>query len=316
MYNLLYFIISIPLVISFNFFGYKNNLPTMIKPVITMVKPVIPYKTILDIARLNVLMYEYDKTFKLNKNQTINEFINETNSIENIKLVNQKIFKELSLSSPCGSVNTFIDDKKHDIQCGITISEANKRITVVFRGSDSYKDWIYNLKFNKITLFDDVKVHKGYYILLHQNIIYEKLFDNLKKLLDKHPDYELYITGHSAGSGLGIIFGYNLSNKLKKTINILSFAAPRIGNLQFKNAFDRKENIQHYRITNEHDIVPALPFFFDYHHVGNSIHLNTNFVEFYRNYSYNYYKFSLFNCFSTSDHCMYKYFLNLKNNPW
>jgi predicted lipase len=246
----------------------------------------------------------------------IQEFVRESNNIESIKKSNQKLFKELSMASPNGLVENFIDDDKHDIQCGITISNKNKRITVVFRGSDSLKDWLYNLRFNKKRLNNEEKVHYGYYNLLHQNNIRGRLVTNIKNILKIYSDYELFITGHSAGSGLAIIFGYCLSQDIKKQINIITFAAPRIGNLLFRKAFENKKNLKHYRITNEHDIVPGLPLFFDYHHVGNNIHLKRNSVEYYNNYSYSYFKFSLLNCFSIPDHCMYKHLINLINNPW
>ena len=47
--------------------------------------------------------------------------------------VKKRLLVSLSKSSPNGKVFKFYDVKSTDIQVGITISESNKRISVVFR---------------------------------------------------------------------------------------------------------------------------------------------------------------------------------------
>jgi len=210
----------------------------------------------LEIIRLPMLIYDYNEKFKFD---SMDEYQNNTEF--NIQLIN-----EMSKYAPNGKLEKFIENKNTDFQAAITLSKHRKRICVVFRGTDSIKDWLFDILFNKVKLPDGSRVHKGFYKQLKTEIT--KLDSCVLELLNKHSDYEIIITGHSLGAALATIYGYLLSNKIDKNISVISFASPKVGNKKFSKFFSNKSNLKHYRFTNDNDIVPMLPPLSNYHHNG------------------------------------------------
>lgn len=258
---------------------------------------------IRDYLKFNILIYEYGKTIKLKDKISFMKFVNtnhngKTNMISYI----QDIFNE----SPYGYVDSFIDNPITDIQVAVTVSPSKKRINVIFRGSDSLKDWLYNFNFVPIRLINDIYVHKGYYNQLHNTDISLRLYENLKKLNKKYSDYSIYISGHSAGAALSCIFAYDLlSYGFLSNFELILFGSPRIGNKNFKKILEDNVNIT--RIVNKKDIVSAFPFGMNYKHIAKNIyHFTDDKINIF-NDDYNIFKFSVFNCYSIKDHYMEEY---------
>ncbi|XP_024360416.1 phospholipase A1-Igamma3, chloroplastic [Physcomitrium patens] len=120
------------------------------------------------------------------------------------------------------------------------------------------------------------------------------------RLIEEYKDdgHELSITicGHSLGSGLGLLFAYDVANsKLNQIsqertipITVFSFGGPRVGDGVFKQRVEDL-GIKVLRVVNKGDIVPHVPgthllesFKSAYHHLGvefllddqQSLHLN------------------------------------------
>ena len=276
------------------------------------------YSDTIDLARLTMLVYEYEKSFTLNKDETLETFVS---NLKEGKLEINDTRKEaifaLAQNAPHGKVVKFISDPKTDLQVGITISEINKRITVVFRGSESKYDWYYDLSIMKRKLWDDVYVHSGFYNQLHTNGVYEDLVQTIENLMIENPEYHVYITGHSLGAALSTLFGYELAHAFNdKKVVIVSFASPRVGNGAFRKTYDEKENLVHYRISNDRDVVTAAPMI-NFHHIGVNISLTDSLMETFFNYDYNgWWRYSLFNCWRVSDHNMDLYYTRLLKHKW
>tara|TARA_B100001063_G_scaffold183104_1_gene172423 strand:+ start:663 stop:1535 length:873 start_codon:yes stop_codon:yes gene_type:complete len=279
----------------------------------------ITHEDLIEIISLPMLVYDYAKKFKLDKNQTIEGFLGSVKKgDEELELteVRKEVLMNILSYAPQGEVVDFINDNDTDLQVAITKSEKKKRITVVFRGSESKTDWYYDLQIRKMKLHDDVYVHSGFHRQLHINNNYEKIRDCVKNLLNENKEYEIFVTGHSLGAALSTLFGYELSREIDSNIIVISFASPRVGNYNWRKAFDNKSNLAHYRVTNNRDIVTASPMIL-YNHVGINIHLKPSSYDIFENYSYNtWWKYSLFNCWSANDHNIDLYYKNLKNNPW
>ena len=279
----------------------------------------ISHSQILEIVALPMLVYDYSKSFKLDNNQTIEGFLDSsTDVLEKLSPTRQEVLKNIKSYAPHGRVIDFISDEDTDLQVAITISEKTKRISIVFRGSESKADWYYDLQFFKRQLHDDVYVHKGFWNQLHINENYEKIKKILDELLaiEENKDFEIIITGHSLGAALSTLFGYEYSREIPQKVTVVSFASPRVGDEGWRKAFDAQENLTHYRISNNRDVVTAAPMFW-YKHVGINIHISESKSEIFKNYNYNtWWKYSLFNCFSVSDHDIDLYYQNLKKNPW
>lgn len=252
------------------------------------------YPEFSEVVRLPLLIYDYNKKFTHN---SIANYIN--SGKDEIELLN-----EIADYAPNGKMIAFFKNKTTDLQSGITVSDNKKRICVVFRGSESFRDWRYNLMIRKKQVSGDIYLHEGFYKHLVND--YEKITTTLKKVMKRKKGYEIIITGHSLGGALSTIYGYFLSKEISQNITIISFASPRVGNQGFKNAFNAQNNIKHYRITNKRDIVPAIPMF-RYKHVGEHLHLNEKGKMERGKIS------TLYNSWRVSDHDIYEYYKVLHN---
>lgn len=238
----------------------------------------LSYTTAVDLLRITLLVYNYGKEFSLEKkDDTVEAFVDglkKKGLFEQLQLneTRRKVLSDIAYNVPSGKLAKFIQDETTDIQVGITFCENKRRICVVFRGSESRKDWYYDLLVMKHKLSDNIKVHSGFYKQLTENNVYDNIVSEVKKVLDTHPDFSIYITGHSLGGALSTLFGYMLSNEIDNQITVVSFASPRVGNYKWKQAFNTKTNLTHFRVTNNRDIITAFPMY-RYYHVGHNIRL-------------------------------------------
>jgi hypothetical protein len=74
------------------------------------------------------------------------------------------------------------------------------------------------------------------------------------------PATSIEVTGHSLGAALATLYVAENSKSAKVTTPLIcTFASPRVGDLVFKTEFD-KLGVTSWRIVNELDVVPKLPF--------------------------------------------------------
>ncbi len=158
----------------------------------------------------------------------------------------------------------------------IIVNSEKKNICVVFRGSREAVDWRRNFQFSQHKIKGNIAIHKGFCKQLFTNNLFVHVYSRLWSLIEENPTYDLFITGHSSGGAIATLFGYLISLELgERQIQIISFASPRIGNLAFKREFNKRMNLKHWRITNQHDFIPKIPYF-GFHHVGERICIRKN----------------------------------------
>ena len=80
-------------------------------------------------------------------------------------------------------------------------------------------------------------------------------------------------------------------------------------------AFDGKTNLEHYRVTNDHDVITGTPMVL-FKHVGKNIAICEDKCELFENYEYGWWKYSLFNCYSPGDHDVDLYYKRLCKHTW
>jgi predicted lipase len=260
------------------------------------------YTEILTMIYLSKLIYYYHKKqILININETLEEYfkkyelipVNECTSENSEYMINcdNNTNKEeeeyinftkdsllfLYTNFPKSKIYNFISNDYYDIQAGIVISD--NIIVIVFKGTDSLTDCFYDLTFVKRNIdLTDSRIHKGFYDQLMS--IYDELISVINELLIKFPNYNIKITGHSAGGAHGTIFTYLLANLLQhKQIKLITFGSPKIGNIQWAESFNNMKNILYYRITNHNDIITIIPRIY-YKHVGLNIHLDTTTIYF------------------------------------
>jgi len=275
------------------------------------------YNEILIMLYLSVLIYKYNngkfifennKTLKENIYLLNNKYINGLNDVD-FDDIEIKGLLYLSNMFPDGKIISFIDID--EIQVGIIVNDVLKNIIIIFRGTDSFSDILYDCSITKKQLENDIFVHGGFYDQL--NTIYGNLLDLIKNYIIL--EYDIYISGHSAGGAYSLILSHLLSKMVNKPIKVITFGCPRIGNYQWKLLYNLNNNIINYRVSNKKDIITALPIY-DYYHVGINIHLVDDDVEININNDYIYYNYYcglIFRSYNIFDHLLKNYHNNLIN---
>jgi triacylglycerol lipase len=86
----------------------------------------------------------------------------------------------------------------------------------------------------------------------------------------------LVLTGHSLGASLATLYATELAGSSPGTnIDLYTYASPRTGDQNFVQYFDSKSNITSYRIYNEPDIVPTVPFGLGYTQIPTGISIDS-----------------------------------------
>ena len=177
------------------------------------------------------------------------------------------------------------DEKQEkELVYAVGINPDEKRITVAFRGSTTWKDWktdanVLTKDVGMMNTKDSISIHKGFHDYLFcpgENNISKKdeIMSIVNKLLDS-PDidndnqprrekYQVYVTGHSLGGALSTLFGFcaAASSTFPGPVTVVSVASPRVGNEFFGKAFALLEStgkVRHLRIANDRDMVTLGP---------------------------------------------------------
>lgn len=144
---------------------------------------------------------------------------------------------------------------------------------IVFRGTDSLIDWIYDFDFKQIeipytTMSPDskIKVHSGFI----------DMYRKVKSLINNEAikRNNIIITGHSLGAALATLCALDIQkNFIDKNISCVPMSSPRVGNKYFVDSFNRRIP-DTYRLWYRNDLVPRIPYkFLGYEHVRGNIHL-------------------------------------------
>ena len=243
----------------------------------------ILYTDIMTMIYFSQLIYDYHKNldFDLEINQTFKEYFLKlktlyNDGIDNIKLIDIKeAILYLLKYYPNAKIYNYIYNFIYDIKTAIIIDNETNIIIITFKGTDSITYCYYDLQFCKRNIdFSNIEIHDGFFNQLMS--IYDDIIESLDELFKINPLYNIYITGHSGGAGQSTILSYLLGKKYNnKIIKLITFGSPRVGNKEWKEAFNNTKNILYYRITNEGDIITSIPYI-NYYHVGINIHLTAD----------------------------------------
>jgi len=264
-----------------------------------------------EMLSLACLVYDCNNELKLIKKDnifTINDLKIDTLKISPIrKKILRDLFKLHINDKYDAVINKIIDI--NGVQIIIVTNNTNKRINVVFRGSDELSDWFANLFVVKKNLGDNIKVHSGFYNLLFKDNLYNIISNEIRKIHNIYSDYTLNIVGHSLGGALATLYSYFLSYEIDTNIYVFSFASPRVGNKNWCNIYDNTTNIIHFRYVNRKDIVTAIPYLF-YSHCGHYIKINKkNVIDVINKTNYKDIN-SFVNYYSIKDHSIDNYYTN------
>lgn len=271
----------------------------------------ISFSLINEMLSLSCLIYDCNKELKLKKNK--NTFTINTLNIESLKISNvrKNILRQFMILHTNNNYNydiyRFFDI--NGVQVAITLNHTDKRINIIFRGSDQFSDWFYNFFLLKKHINNNIRVHSGFNKLLCKNNLYSDIINEINQLKNKYTTYKINIVGHSLGGALATLFAYYLSCYITSNIYIFTFASPRVGNKYWAHTFNNKENLIHYRFVNQKDIITAVPYI-SYYHCGHYININNNRnINFINKLEYLDNK-SIKKINSIKDHCIDRYYTN------
>lgn len=178
---------------------------------------------------------------------------------------------------------------------------------LVFRGTEkNVDDYLTDLKIQNIkspwysgrsdleTL--DITLHQGFSQAVEDNWDAIKGLFEQTKLFTQEKSIPLWISGHSLGGALAVLAAEKIQCKLEHdnlwagslTIaGLYTFGQPRVGSLHYANRLDMVLINRYFRVVNNRDIVPTIPFTtpnfslndevtlkLDYEHGGTLIYFN------------------------------------------
>jgi hypothetical protein len=168
----------------------------------------------------------------------------------------------------------WIEHKKSDTQGFVAIKD--KSIYVVWRGSESKKDFQNDASIDKVPFINEgEKVHIGFKYCWESVVgdTYNAIDTALENLQGKATD--IVVCGHSLGGAVATLYAYSIKNHYPHyNIKSLTIGSPRVGNKVFKENYD-KSGIDTLRIVHNNDLVTHTPYI-RFYHVNYQVRLDTN----------------------------------------
>lgn len=200
-----------------------------------------------------------------------------------------KILKELDYKFGCESFYLKYCDKADHVEQKVVLLVYENDIYISFAGTDVFNglhgmyDWANNFKLipmkNKFGSKQG-RVHLGFMRSLeltlhkqpHTNI--PSILDILDRLVNDY-DGTIYLTGHSKGGALAILFASLVKEKYPdREIDVITYGAPKAGDKYFVREIDDYigDKFSYTRFINVRDISSDFPSkYFGYHHTGKLI---------------------------------------------
>ncbi|OQS04142.1 hypothetical protein THRCLA_03600, partial [Thraustotheca clavata] len=146
------------------------------------------------------------------------------------------------------------------------VLKGDKRIVVVFRGTQSGKNAVTDVKYRLVPAdfvahnhpeFEKIRLHRGFWSA------YLTVRAELKRVLaltmkEMGGQVQLYFTGHSLGGALATIAAFDVAYSTNEDIVMYNFGSPRVGNHAFAKCFNKLVP-NAYRIVNDGDAVVGNP---------------------------------------------------------
>ena len=172
------------------------------------------------------------------------------------------------------SLVKWIENKKSDTQGFVAIK--NKSIYVVWRGSESKKDFQNDASIDKVPFIEDgEKVHIGFKYCWESVLgdTYDAIDTALEDLQGEATD--IIVCGHSLGGAVATLYAYSIKKHYPHYhVKSTTIGSPRVGNKVFKENYDNSE-IDTLRIVHNNDLVTHTPYI-RFYHVNYQVRLDNN----------------------------------------
>jgi hypothetical protein len=168
----------------------------------------------------------------------------------------------------------WIEHKKSDTQGFVAIKD--KSIYVVWRGSESKKDFQNDASIDKVPFINEgEKVHIGFKSSWESVVgdTYDAIDTALENLQGEATD--ITVSGHSLGGAVATLYAHSIKKHYPHyNVKSLTIGSPRVGNKVFKENYD-KSGIDTLRIVHKNDLVTHVPYI-KFHHVNYQVRLDTD----------------------------------------
>jgi len=172
------------------------------------------------------------------------------------------------------SLVKWIENKKSDTQ-GF-VATKGKSIYVVWRGSESKKDFQNDASIDKVPFLNDgEKVHIGFKYCWESVLgdTYDAIETALENLQGKTKD--IVVCGHSLGGAVATLYAHSIKKHYPEyNIKSVTIGSPRVGNKTFKENYDSYE-IDTLRVVHNNDLVTHTPYI-RFYHVNYQLRLDNN----------------------------------------
>ena len=167
----------------------------------------------------------------------------------------------------------WIENKKSDTQ-GF-VATRDKSIYVVWRGSESKKDFQNDASIDKVPFLNEgEKVHIGFKSCWESVVgdTYDAIDTALENLQGETTD--IVVSGHSLGGAVATLYAHSIKKHYPHyNLKATTIGSPRVGNKVFKENYD-KSGIDTLRIVHNNDLVTHTPYI-GFHHVNYQVRLDT-----------------------------------------
>ena len=171
------------------------------------------------------------------------------------------------------SLVKWIENTKSDTQ-GF-VATKGKTIYVVWRGSESKKDFQNDASIDKVPFIEEnEKVHIGFKSSWESVVgdTYDAIDTALENLQGETTD--IVVSGHSLGGAVATLYAYSIKKHYPHyNVKATTIGSPRVGNKAFKENYD-KSGIDTLRIVHNNDLVTHTPYI-GFHHVNYQVRLDT-----------------------------------------
>jgi triacylglycerol lipase len=165
-------------------------------------------------------------------------------------------------------------NRKIPVYFGFVLSSKKHNI-IVFRGTQRTIEWVLNI--NAVYATKESKVFSKSYGQIHPGFstIYSNIAPQTLEIAKKlNPSVPCYVSGHSLGAAIATLAAIDIAvnvPRLKKQVQLYTYASPRVGDPVFARDHNRVVP-NSYRVVNLADAITLVPFtvFFktEYVHVG------------------------------------------------
>jgi hypothetical protein len=212
------------------------------------------------------------------------------------------------------SLVKWIENKKSDTQGFVAIK--NKSIYIVWRGSESKKDFQNDASIDKVPFINEgEKVHIGFKSAWES--VLEDTYDAIDNALENLQEEatNIVVTGHSLGGAIATLYAYSIKKHYPNyNVSSTTIGSPRVGNKVFKENYDNS-SIDTLRIVHNNDLVTHTPYI-KFYHVNYQLRLDNNGNELKRDKSLKsfwLYVKSIFSGKNIKDHMGDGYLIALEN---